>query len=165
MSKFFKPKIDHDIELVRQGVSGYNVIRCDDRYYAILQSEGEFIPHKADTSGYSSCFSGYSVDEVLKCISASVPPLLQASLADGDPEQIELVCEGFHGFKVIRRGVEFHAILQREGAFVLEKLQSNQYSRSFSGYSLEEVQCTIVAALDSEQGGNEACTKTTENVS
>jgi hypothetical protein len=77
---------------------------------------------------------------------------LQASLADDDLGKIELVCEGFHGFKVFRRGVDFHAILQCEGAFVPEKLRSKQYSRCFSGYSLEEVQRVIVEALDSEPG-------------
>lgn len=163
--RFAKPKADPDIELVRHGVFGYNIIRHLDRYYAIPQSEGEFSPHKADTGGYSSCFSDYSVDQVLQRIAGSGPQSLQAGLADDDLGQIELVCEGFHGFNLICRGVEFHAILQSEGAFVLEKLQSKQYSRSFSGYSLEEVQRAIVGALDSEQGWNEACSKTTENVS
>lgn len=164
-SRFARPKADPDIELVRHGVSGYNIIRHLDRYYAIHQSEGEFSLHKADRGGYSSCFSDYSVDQVLQRIAGSGPLSLQASLADDDLGQIELVCEGFHGFKVIRRGVDFHAILQCEGAFVPEKLQSKQYSRSFSGYSLEEVQRAIVGALDSEQGRNETCSKMTENVS
>jgi hypothetical protein len=164
-SRFGWPKADPDIELVRHGVSGYNIIRYLDQYYAIPQSKGEFSSHKADTGGYSSCFSDYSVDQVLQRIAGSGLQSLQASLADDDLGQIELVCEGFHGFNIIRRGVEFHAILQSEGAFVLEKLQSNEYSRSFSGYSLKEVQRAMVEALDSEQGGNEACSKTTENVS
>jgi len=151
-SRFARLKADPDIELVRHGVCGYNIIRHRDRYYAILQSEGEFHPHKADTGGYSSCFSDSSVDQVLQRITGSGPQSLQASLADDDLGKIELVCEGFHGFKVFRRGVDFHAILQCEGAFVPEKLRSKQYSRCFSGYSLEEVQRVIVEALDSEPG-------------
>lgn len=64
-SKLMKSETnDFDIELVRHGVSGYNIIRHIDRYYAIPQSEGEFIPAKAESGGYSSCFSGYSLKEV-----------------------------------------------------------------------------------------------------
>ncbi|MEO7858875.1 MAG: hypothetical protein ABIU05_00285 [Nitrospirales bacterium] len=150
-SRFAKPKIDPDIELVRHGVSGYNIIRHLDRYYAIPQSEGDFSPHKADMGGYSSCFSDYSVDQVLQCIAGSIQKSSQASLAD-DMGRIEIVCEGFYGFNVVRHGVIFHAILQRDGAFVLEKLQAKQYSRSFSGYSLEEVQYAIVGASTKSKG-------------
>ena len=164
VSRFFKPKIDHDIELVQQGVSGYNVIRCDDRYYAIPQSEGEFSPHKAETGGYSSSFSDYSVDQVLRHIAGSGPSL-QASLADDDRGHIEQVCEGFHGFNVIRYGLDFHAILQCEGACVSEKLQSKQYSPTFSGYSLEEVQRAIVDALDSEPGLADSYPQSADRVS
>ena len=164
-SRFARPMADPNIELVRHGVSGYNIIRHLDRYYAILQSEGEFSPHKADTGGYSSCFSDYSVDQVLQRIAGSGPPSLQGSLADDGLGQIELVCEGFHGFKIIRRGVDFHAILQREGAFVPEKLQSKQYSRSFSGYSLEEVQRAIVETLDSEPGLADSYPQSADRVS
>ena len=150
-SRFARAKADPEIELVRHGVSGYNIIRHLDRYYAIPQNEGGLSSHKADEGGYSSYFSAYSVDQVLQHIAGSGPSL-QASLADDDRGHIEQVCEGFHGFNVIRCGLDFHAILQCEGAFVPEKLQSNQYSPTFSGYSLEEVQHTIVASLGSEQG-------------
>ena len=150
-SRFARAKADPEIELVRHGVSGYNIIRHLDRYYAIPQSEGGLSSHKADEGGYSSYFSAYSVDQVLQHIAGSGPSL-QASLADDDRGHIEQVCEGFHGFNVIRCGLDFHAILQCEGAFVPEKMQSNQYSPTFSGYSLEEVQHTIVASLGSEQG-------------
>lgn len=55
---------DFDIELVHEGISGYNIIRHINRYYAIPQSEGAFMPDKVEAGGYSSCFSGYSIDEV-----------------------------------------------------------------------------------------------------
>jgi glycosyltransferase involved in cell wall biosynthesis len=164
-SRFSKAKANPDIELIRHGVSGYNIIRHLNRYYAIPQNEGEFFPHKADTGGYSSCFSDFSVDEVQRRIAGWGPSSLQASLADDDLGQIELVCEGFHGFKVIRRGNDFHAILQCEGPFVAEKLRSKQYSRSFSGYSLEEVQRAIVDALDSEPGLADSYPQSADRVS
>lgn len=62
---------DFDIELVREGISGYNIIRHINRYYAIPQSEGAFIVEKIESGGYSSCFSGYSVDEVERAIVAA----------------------------------------------------------------------------------------------
>jgi len=57
-----------EMELIRHGVSGYNIIRHVDRYYAILQSEGAFLPEKAKAGGYSSCFSADSLDEVLRSV-------------------------------------------------------------------------------------------------
>lgn len=71
--RFAGLKTEPEIELIRQGVTGYNIIRHRDRYYAILQREGEFSPEKAESGGYSSCFLGHSVDEVLQSIAASIP--------------------------------------------------------------------------------------------
>ena len=62
---------DLHIELVRQGVSGYNIIRYLDRYYAILESEGAFIPAKAESGGYSPCFSGYSLEQLERAVQTS----------------------------------------------------------------------------------------------
>lgn len=71
-AKLRKPKAsDFNIELVQQGVSGYNVIRHIDRYYAIPQSEGAFNLVKAESGGYSSCFSGYSLEQVERAVLAS----------------------------------------------------------------------------------------------
>lgn len=61
-------KADPDVELVRHGVCGYNIIRRFDRYYAILQNEGAFISAKADSGGYSSWFSGHSLEDVERAI-------------------------------------------------------------------------------------------------
>lgn len=71
-SRLMKPKTsDFNIELVRQGVSGYNIIRHIDRYYAIPQSEGAFISAKAESGGYSSCFSGDSLEQVKRTVQAA----------------------------------------------------------------------------------------------
>jgi hypothetical protein len=71
-AKLRKPKAsDLNIELVLQGVSGYNIIRHIDRYYAIPQSEGAFNVVKAESGGYSSCFSGYSLEQVERAVLAS----------------------------------------------------------------------------------------------
>lgn len=66
-----RPNGDPDVELVRHAVFGYNIIRRFDRYYAIPQNEGAFISVKAESGGYSSCFVGYSVEEVERAIVAA----------------------------------------------------------------------------------------------
>jgi hypothetical protein len=88
-SRLAKPKSDPDIELVRHGVSGYNIIRHLDRYYAILQSEGAFIPAKAMSGGYSSCFSGSSLAEVERAIAGNFD--VEPWLEDSDPQSVDRV--------------------------------------------------------------------------
>lgn len=62
---------DLNVEFVRHGVFGYNIIRHIDRYYAIPQSEGTFNAAKAESGGYSSCFSGYSLEQVECAVQAA----------------------------------------------------------------------------------------------
>ncbi len=72
-----KAAADPDVELIRHGVCGYNIIRRFDRYYAIRQNEGAFISAKAESAGYSSCFSGHSLDEVEYAVMAAHDPELE----------------------------------------------------------------------------------------
>ena len=147
--RFFKPQAVPEIELVRQGVTGYNVIRHRDRYYAILQREGEFSPEKAEADGYSSCYRGDSVSEVLRSIAASISAS-KSFACEEDAEPAQIVLEDFHNFNIVRQGKEFYAILQREGEFAQSQLPSRQSTPSFSGLSLEEVQHKILSALTAE---------------
>ena len=147
--RFARPKVEPEIELIRQGVTGYNIIRHRDRYYAILQREGEFSPEKAETGGYSPCFLGHSVDEVLQSIAASIPT--GGSFAcEEDAEPAQVIVEGFHNFNIVRQGKEFYAFLQSEGEFTPSKLLSKQYAPFFYGLSLEEIQRKILGALAAE---------------
>jgi hypothetical protein len=149
--RFNKSNAEPDIELMLHGVFGYNVIRYFHKCYAIPQNEGEFILDKAKVGGYSSSFSGSSVDQVIRKIVSSIRPPMQPALDNVVTVQPELVLEGFHGFNIIRLGDEFYAILQCEGAFDRDRLLSRGYSRSFSGDSLAEVQSVIMASTVSEQ--------------
>lgn len=154
--RFTKSNMGPDVELVLHGVSGYNVIRHFHKYYAIPQSEGEFVPDKVRAGGYSSSFSGNSVEKVLRKIAVAARQTKQPAPGNGGAVRPELALEGFHGFNIIRLGDEFHAILQSEGAFEHAKVLSRKYNRSFSGRSLAEVQSAIVASIDSGQGLNES---------
>jgi hypothetical protein len=147
--RFARPKVEPEIELIRQGVTGYNIIRHRDRYYAILQREGEFSPEKAETGGYSSCFLGHSVDEVLQSIAASIPTG-GAFACEEDAEPAQVIVEGFHNFNIVRQGKEFYAFLQSEGEFTPSKLLSKQYAPLFYGLSLEEIQRKILSAPAAE---------------
>lgn len=143
--KFLKSNVQPDIELVRQGVSGYNIVRYGDRYYAIPQYEGEFSPEKADDGGYSACHVGDSVDEVLRSI--EVRRLTSRPLSpDVAPGPVDVVVEGFHNFNIVRQGNEFHAIAQSESECMRGKGLSQRFVPSFSGFSLQEVQRKILLA-------------------
>jgi hypothetical protein len=53
--------------------------------------------------------------------------------------------EGEQGFNILRVGVGFHAIPQREGVFDLDRFRRHDYSVQFSGPSLEAVRQQIQA--------------------
>ena len=146
--KFLRSNVEPDIELVRQGINGYNIVRHRDRYYAIHQYEGEFSADKANGGGYSSCHMGDSVDAVLGGIAVS--PLTPRPLPSDDCETGELVVEGFHNFNIVRQGNEFYAILQDESESIRGNHLSRRYASAFSGSSLEEVQRKIVLAEGSD---------------
>ena len=59
-------------QLVTDGFLGFNIIRFEGKFYAILQSDGAFEYDKIYSKGYSQCFSGTSLSEVQDAISMSV---------------------------------------------------------------------------------------------
>lgn len=154
--RFLKSNVEPDIELVRQGINGYNIVRHGGRYYAIPQYEGEFSAEKANGGGYSSCHMGDSVDEVLRSISGN--PLTSRPLPSEDCETGGLVVEGFHNFNIVRQGNEFYAIFQDESEFIRGNHLSRRDASAFSGSSLEEVQRKILLA----EGSDFVMTKTAE---
>ncbi len=141
--KFARSPIVPEIELVRQGINGYNIIRHRDRYYAILQCEGEFSPEMAEAGGYSLCYRGHSAEEVLRIIAASTLALRSLPSEECD-EPPQVIVEGFHHFNIVRQGNEFYAVVQSENECARPNLLSKQYAPSFSGFSLEEVQRKIL---------------------
>lgn len=149
--RLIKSNMEPDVELVLHGVSGYNVIRYFHKYYAIPQSEGAFMPDKAKGGGYSSSFSGNTADKVLRQIATATKEAIQAAPENDDSLPPQLVLDGFFGFNIIRVGGEYHAILQSEGAFEYDKIISKSYSKSFSGYSLSEVQDAISMSVSTQE--------------
>lgn len=142
------PDGGQDIELMRQGVHGFNVIRYARQYYAIPQGEGAFEPEKIEAGAYSSCFSGTSVEHVLQQLRAEAAKK-RPIVVDKRDAQVELLVEGLHGFNIVRVDATFYAILQRDGAFRIDKAMSGGYRCLFSGESAEEVRKSVLSFIAS----------------
>lgn len=137
-------KIQPDIQLVLQGVSGMNVIRLFDKYYAIPLHEDEFSISKADAGGYSACIVGNSVKEVLRKIPENVAPVQAGSCEKNKSnELVELIEEGVHGFNIIRFADCFYAIPQSEGAFEYDRVLAGGYDRICSRNSIAAIKAAI----------------------
>ena len=141
-----KPRRNPDIELVRQGISGYNIIRCVSRFYAIPETEGEFSPEKAERGGYSRCFSGSSLNQVIRSIAASLAQPVRSTFLNGKNSKAELVREAFHGFNIVRFNDKYHALRQSDWAIRPASQDSDCF---FSSRSIEEVEDAIISMLDS----------------
>jgi hypothetical protein len=130
-----------DIELMAQGVSGMNIIRCGHRFYAIPQDGGAFSEERANNGGYRLCIKGGSLKSVLARI-ADDGRTVESS---GQPMPI-LVEEGFGGFNIIQYADSFFAIPQDEGAFAYERAITNGYSQHHAGMTLEATKLAITGA-------------------
>ncbi len=64
-----KPGTSSDLH-VATGVAGFNVIRYFHKYYAIPQDEGAFSFQRVMNGGYSSSYSGSSLDRVVRKITS-----------------------------------------------------------------------------------------------
>lgn len=129
-----------DIELVVEGLSGLNIIRCHGKYYAIPQMEGAFLLEKVEAAEYSVCFRGNTIRAVRRKIAlAGKSELAKSRQVSQDSPHVELVSEGIFGFNIIRCADVFYAIPQGEGTFAQARVLAGDYSRIFSGCSIEEV--------------------------
>lgn len=154
---FFRLRVEPEIELVRQGVRGYNIIRHRDRFYAILQREGEFSPEKAEAGGYSSHYYGRSIEEVTRCIHMA-KSTSETVLNGDDSESAAVVIKKFYGFTIVRQGKTFHA--HRETAFAMLKRDF----APFTAVSLEEVQRHILSLLMAESTRHQSLKDTADPV-
>jgi hypothetical protein len=132
-----------DLQLLKQNVSGMNVIRCNGLYHAIPQDAGEFSWAKLSKGGYRLSVTGSSLRQVMDKISK-----LEAKHGHAKSLSpiVELLEEGFHGLNLIRYGELFLAIPQGEGAFDYDRVIAHGYSRSFSETSLMALKMSIKRA-------------------
>ena len=136
-----------DIQLVAQGISGMNVIRCNHCYYAIPQEGGEFSEERANNGGYRLCFKGNSLRSVLaKIAEYGQTAGLLGPRADANRPVPILVEEGFVGFNIVYYADSFFAIPQNEGAFEHERVMASGYSQFHVGMTLEATKLAIAGA-------------------
>ncbi len=145
-----KTTIIHDCQILHQGVSGYNVLRHKEHYYAIPQDEGEFDLEKIKSGGYSSCFSANTVEQIFRDIAESSHTFRPMSLETTELIPVHCIVEGFHGFNIFQQENEWFAILQHEGEFSRAKLLAKLYNPIFWGSSGDEVQGKILSSLNGE---------------
>lgn len=137
--------IEPDIELVVHRVHGYNIIRFFHKYIAIPQNEGEFIPVKLRSRGYSSSFSGRSIDGVLGKIfktNSKNMQITEDSIADSD---LPILVEELKDYNIILMDEKYFAILKSEGEFIYERVLAGLYTNLFSGDSKEAVNALILS--------------------
>ena len=133
-----------DIQLVAQNISGMNVVRAQDHYYAIPQDGGAFSEEKANSGGYRLCFKASTLRRVLGKImeyEAAQGPISPQSIV-GEDAPI-LVEEGFSGFNIIRYADKFFAVPQGEGTFEHQRALAGGYSHVHVGITLDDTKHAI----------------------
>jgi hypothetical protein len=124
--------------LVEEGYKGFNLLGYGEKIYAIPQGEGAFEIDRIKKNNYSRWFSGGSLDEIKRRLD-------QVSIEqrkENIPVPV-LIEAGYRGFNLVRYGQKIYAIPQGEGAFEIERIGNNGYSRWFSGSSSGEVRRLI----------------------
>jgi glycosyltransferase involved in cell wall biosynthesis len=69
---FSIPNESNDIELIEEGLCGFNIIKCNEIYYAILQSDGGFDLERAKKGGYSKFYKASTLNEIKAMVSKAV---------------------------------------------------------------------------------------------
>lgn len=127
-----------DIQLIKQGVKGLNIIRCGDQFYAAPESAGAFSFERAQAGGYEHYIRGANLKEVFMKVDA---------LPTQTVEDTELIEQNVLGFNIIRYGRDFYAIPMSDGAFDIARVQVGQYSRMHSGNSVGAVRDAIYGSV------------------
>lgn len=117
--------------LIESGYKGFNILDYDGKYYAILQKEGAFSIKKFDRNKYKYSLVGDSPEETKGLIDA-----LGVDEYSDDPILVE---GGFLGFNILTFKGKYYGLGKNEGAFEIEKFESNEYKMSVVGDSIEEV--------------------------
>ena len=129
---------------VEEGYKGFNLFKYGNRYLALAQALGAVDLNWLNTrvvTDYQkrgALIIANSLEELKR--------LLDELPRDGVPQSSSgptLVEEGYRGFNLIRYDTIIYAIPQSEGAFEIERIKTNQYSRWFSGKSLDEVKSLV----------------------
>lgn len=138
------------VRLHQEGYRGFNILELNGRFFAIPQSEGAFDLQKIRTGGYSMSFLAddyerivQEIDEALEQKGDASQSVACKSSSLGQLKVPILIEEGYRTYNILGYGTLIYAIPQGEGVFALERIQKNEYSRWFSGCSLNAVKHQI----------------------
>ena len=129
---------------VEEGYKGFNLFKYGNRYLALAQAVGAVDLHWLNTrvvtdyQNRGALIIANSLEEVRR--------ILDELPSDSGPQSSSgpiLLEEGYRGFNLIRYAGKTYAIPQAEGAFEIERIKNDQYSRWFSGKSLDEVKSLV----------------------
>jgi hypothetical protein len=129
---------------VEEGYKRFNLFQYGDRYLALAQALGPVDLHWLNTrvvndyQNRGALIIGNSTEELKR--------LIDELPSEGVPQSLSgpiLLEEGYQGFNVIGYAGTIYAIPQAEGAFEIERIKTDQYSRWFSGKSLDEVKSLV----------------------
>lgn len=129
---------------VEEGYKGFNLFKYGDRYLALAQALGAVDLHWLNTrvvtdyQNRGALIIANSLGEIRRLLDEL--PSASGSQSSSGPILLE---EGYRGFNLIRYAGKTYAIPQAEGAFEIELIKTDQYSRWFSGKSLDEVKSLV----------------------
>lgn len=127
-----------DVQLIKQGVKGLNIIRCGNQFYAAPESAGAFSFERAQAGAYKHYIQGANLKEVLMKVDA---------LPTQPVEDTELIEQDVVGFNIIRYGRVFYAIPMSDGTFEISRVQAGHYSRMHTGNTLDAVRDAIQGSV------------------
>lgn len=138
------PESIDDIQLVGRNVSGMNVIRYFDKYFAIRLGEGEFLIEKIYDGEYSICFYGNTNEEVMVKIAQYNRDEPKNKANYKQERVLELIEEGFRGLNIVRFMDDFYALPQNKGNFMYNRLMAGKYPRIFCNKTLVAIKEDII---------------------
>jgi hypothetical protein len=127
------------IGLVAGNVRGFNMIRCDDLFYAIPMDEGAFERARVRTGDYSRSFVGISETEVRRKIAKDQP--LRRSTG------VRLVQDGYGEFNILEMDGTFYGVRRDAGGFNVKRLRKLPIGIGVTGSDLKTVKQKIDALV------------------
>ncbi|NEO83076.1 MAG: discoidin domain-containing protein [Spirulina sp. SIO3F2] len=123
--------------LIEEGYRGFNIIQFKDRFYAILQADGEFKINKFKSDAYLQAIEASTADLIKEEINLALL---------GDLANVTypiLVEKSFNGFSLFIYKNKYYAIPKVEDRFDFSKLRNGEYSRFFFAPDHESLKSKI----------------------
>jgi hypothetical protein len=143
------------LRLLQEDYRGFNILGLNGRFFAIPKSEGAFELQKIENKLYSRSFVAGNYDEILRQIDATLLEKGEAMhfdvCASSSLRQIKaatLIEEGYRRYNIVGYEGRLYAIPQREGSFEIARIRTSDYSRWFTGCSLESVKQQLDQSLN-----------------